>query len=135
MPGRLEFTTENTLESVARASCFVQRFSEQAGLSERKSYQLALVYEELLSNVVKYGFRDGKTHSIKVILEDEDERLTFTLMNDGIEFDPWEQPEPDLTRPLEERSEGGLGLHLVRNFSSSVHYVRRSGWNILTVVI
>jgi len=70
-----------------------------------------------------------------VILEDEDERLTFTLMNDGIEFDPWEQPEPDLTRPLEERSEGGLGLHLVRNFSSSVHYVRRSGWNILTVVI
>ncbi|OQA87090.1 MAG: Serine/threonine-protein kinase BtrW [Lentisphaerae bacterium ADurb.Bin242] len=135
MSGRLEFTTENTLESVARASCFVQRFAEQAGLSERKSYQLSLVYEELLTNVVKYAFRDGKTHSIKVILEDEDDRLTFTLMNDGVEFDPWEQPGPDLHRPLEERSEGGLGLYLVRNFSKSVHYVRRDGWNILTVVI
>jgi len=135
MPGRLEFTTENTLESVSRSSCFVRRFAEQSGLSERKSYQLDLVYEELLTNMVKYGFRDGKTHSIKVILEDADGQLTFSLMNDGAEFDPWEQPEPDLTRPLEERKEGGLGLHLVRNFSKSVHYVRRNGWNILSVVI
>lgn len=135
MSGRLEFTTENTLESIARAYCFLKRFAEQTGLSERKSYQLNLVYEELLTNVVKYSYTDRQPHPIKVILEDNDDQLTFTLMNDGIEFDPWNRPDPDLNRPLEERSEGGLGLYLVKNFSKSVQYVRRDGWNILTVVI
>lgn len=136
MSGRLEFTTENTLESIAHASCFLSRFAEQSGLSDRKSYQLDLVYEELLTNVVKYSYPDGQSHSIKVILEDDENQLTFTLIHDGIAFNPWEEsPDPDLHQPLEERKEGGLGIHLIRKFSRSVGYERRDGWSILTVVI
>ena len=32
----------------------------------------------------------------------------------GAEFDPTLAPAPDITAPLEERSIGGLGIHLMR---------------------
>ncbi len=135
MSGKIEFTAENTFDSVAEASAQLEKFAEGNGLSPRKTYQLELIYEELMTNVVKYSYSDQNPHQIQVSLDYDGERVTFTIIHDGGDFDPWTQDDPDLTLPLEQRQEGGIGILLCRKFSLSTDYQRQDGKSIITVVI
>lgn len=133
MSDRLELSVENTLDSVASAARAVSRFAEDAALSPRQAYQLDLVFEELMTNLVKYSYNDSARHQIEVVLEYQDEILTLTITHDGMDFNPWQMPDPDLAVPLEQRSEGGIGIYLVRRFSRSMDYKRRNSRSIITV--
>lgn len=135
MSGRLEFTADNTFDSVAEGARQLEKFAEEFSLPPRKAYQLDLIYEELMTNVVKYSYTDSGLHRIQVILDDRDDLLTFTIIHDGTDFNPWLQTDPDLNVPLEERQEGGIGIMLARKFSQSVDYQRADGKSIITVVI
>jgi anti-sigma regulatory factor (Ser/Thr protein kinase) len=59
--------------------------------------------------------------------------VTVTVEDDGVPFNPLEATEPDLDRPLEERSIGGLGIHLVKNLMDDVEYRREAGRNYLVM--
>ena len=135
MSGKIEFSTENTFDSVAEATVQLEKFAEENGLSPRKIYQLELIYEELMTNVVKYSYSDQNPHRILVCLEHDGEKVSFTIIHDGSYFDPWTQDDPDLTLPLEQRQEGGIGILLCRKFSLSTGYQRQDGKSIITVVI
>ncbi|MBO4648533.1 MAG: ATP-binding protein [Lentisphaeria bacterium] len=135
MSGRLEFTTANTFDSVAEGARRLAPFAEENSLPPRKAYQLELIYEELMTNVVKYSYPDSLPHQIHVILDHHDDELAFTIIHDGSDFDPWTQEDPDLTTPLEDRQEGGIGILLCRKFSRSTSYERKDGKSIITVVI
>ena len=135
MSGRLEFTTDNTFESVAAGARQLEKFAGDADLSPRKAYQLDLIYEELMTNVVKYSYSDNAPHQIRVLLDDNGQDLTFTVIHDGTDFNPWTQADPDLNVPLEDRQTGGIGIMLCRKFSRSVDYRRQDGISTITVVI
>ena len=135
MSGHLEFTAANTFDSAAEGARQLEKFAEECSLPPRKAYQLDLIYEELITNVVKYSYTDNAAHQIQVILDDRDDVLTFTIIHDGTDFNPWEQADPDLNVPLEERQEGGIGIMLARKFAQSVDYQRTDGKSIITVVI
>ena len=101
------------------------RFTEET--FEREGFGMALrspvdfVLEELFTNVVKYGHRTDAGVHIEVtrlpagvevaVIEDDAER-----------FDPTTGPEVDITLSLDERTPGGLGLHLVGKLVDSVEY-------------
>ena len=135
MSVRLEFTTDNTFDSVADGARRLEQFAEEVSLPPRKAYQLDLIYEELMTNVVKYSYDDSAAHRIQVSLEADNDVLVFTIIHDGKDFDPWKQDDPDLTLPLEQRQEGGIGILLARKFSQSVDYRRTDGKSIITTVI
>ena len=135
MSGRLDFTAENTFDSVADGARLLEKFAEESGLSPRKAYQLDLIYEELMTNVVKYSYSDGASHQIQVSLEDVNGTLVFTIVHDGVDFNPWTQADPDLNVPLEDRGIGGVGIMLVRKFSLSANYERKDGKSIISVNI
>lgn len=76
-----------------------------------------------MSNVISYGYDDREEHKIIVCLLMQQGKLTVEVENDGRPFNPLDAPEPDIEKPLEERTLGGLGIHLVRNVMDLV-------WNI-----
>ena len=135
MSGRIVFSTENTFDSVAEAAARLSEFAEKNALPPRKTYQLELIYEELMTNVVKYSYPDQGPHRIQVCLDYEEGKLTFTITHDGEDFNPWTQDDPDLTLPLEQRQEGGIGILLCRKFSLSTDYRRQDGKSIISAVI
>ena len=61
-------------------------------------------------------------------------RLTVTITDDGVPFNPLSKKAPDIDAPLEDREIGGLGIHLVRNLIDDVTYNRRIGKNVMTLV-
>ncbi len=53
-------------------------------------------------------------HPILVRLGLGNEVINIEIEDDGRPFNPLKALEPDLELPLEQRSIGGLGIHLVR---------------------
>jgi serine/threonine-protein kinase RsbW len=53
--------------------------------------------------------------------------------DDGQPFNPLEAPEVDTTKPLEERTIGGLGIHIVRKLMDGLEYQRHEGKNLLVL--
>jgi len=95
---------------------------------------LNMALDDLLSNVVQYGFpNDPEEHSIRVEGEVRGGYVILTITDDGIPFNPLTVETPDLSRPHDERDIGGLGIHLVRSMFDEVSYHRTVGHNVLTI--
>jgi anti-sigma regulatory factor (Ser/Thr protein kinase) len=77
---------------------------------------------------------DEGPHKIEVRMECTVHRLTATITDDGIPFNPLNMEQPDTDADIDNRIIGGLGIHLVRNLMDEVSYQRRIKNNILTLV-
>ena len=58
---------------------------------------------------------------------------TFVISDTGVPFDPLEKPDPDITKPAEEREIGGLGIYIVKKTMDTVSYARVGDENRLTM--
>ena len=93
-----------------------------------------MALDELLSNVVLYGFpNDSAEHNIRVEGEVRGENVILTITDDGVPFNPVTAATPDLSLPHDEREIGGLGIHLVRSMFDEVSYHRTVGHNVVTI--
>ncbi len=93
-----------------------------------------MVFDELLNNVVSYAYQDDREHEIRVRVEVAGERLLVSIADDGIPFNPFDADTPDTGLALEDRTIGGLGIHLVLKVMDKVAYQRRTDKNVLTLV-
>jgi len=93
--------------------------------------------DELLNNVISYGYEEEAEHEIGITMTMIPDRVTIVITDDGRPFNPFNKLAPDTTSSLEDREIGGLGIHLVRNLMSKVAYRREEGTvakNIITLV-
>ncbi|MCD4827973.1 MAG: ATP-binding protein [Candidatus Cloacimonetes bacterium] len=130
---------------------------ERLPLPTRTMLNTNLVLDELISNIIHYSdvsskgreihvckeremhtYEKPETHifgkrEIHVCLEIHDKHLDIMVIDEGIEFDPLQVPDPDLDSPIHERPIGGLGIFIVRKLVSRMRYERRDGRNRLAV--
>lgn len=129
MAHELAATLQNNLDSYAAFAAQVAGFHERCAMPRHMAYAADLALEELLTNIIKYGYDDDRTHEISVLLHLDEEGLYIRLEDDGHPFDPTATPEPDLSLPPEERPIGGLGLSLVRKNFHLFQYQRVADHN------
>ena len=134
MPDNAAIHLDNRLSELDKLADEVERFGEANGFSLRTIYQIRLVLDELLTNVISYGYRDQDRHEIDVTMRLADGRLTIRLEDDASPFNPVAAGQPDLECPVEERRIGGLGIHLVKKIMDHVEYERTEGKNLLMLV-
>ena len=113
---------------------FVDGWSEEIRLANRRCYSLRLIVDELVSNICRHGsVPEGAT--VTLTLFQTDETIVLEIRDSGVPFNPLEHTEPDISSPLEERSIGGLGLLLVRRLSQKMFYRREDNQNVQTIVL
>jgi len=106
---------------------FLGAKSIDAGLRE----PVCFIVEELFTNMVKYN--PGHERDIALSLGHADDTLTVRLTDfDVPPFDVTRTPPVDITKPLEERAIGGLGLHLVRQMADTIRYEYADGRSTIT---
>lgn len=129
------FILNNRLEEIATLAERIDSFGESGGVSPEIIFKLNLVIDELVTNIISYGYEDALPHIIEVSLTLDGDSLTAELRDDGNPFNPLEEaPDPVLDAPLEERAIGGLGLHFMRVFMDELAYRREGERNIMTLV-
>ena len=95
-----------------------------------------LVFEEIVTNIIRYGFDDNREHPIEVGARMDADELTLTFDDDGRPFDPRSAPQFVRADALEMAPIGGRGLILVRRAARRLDYKRtEKGRNLLTVTL
>ena len=129
----IETSILNKIRDLARMPEVVAQLAEENGLSEDVVFGLNVVLDEMLSNVIKYGYTDDAIHEIHIRLSVADGTLTAEIEDDGQPFDPCAAAPVDVDAPMEERKVGGLGIHIVRQLMTEVGYARINGHNRLVM--
>jgi anti-sigma regulatory factor (Ser/Thr protein kinase) len=127
----VKVTVKNRIEDLLRVNSLFESFATQHDISGRLRYHLLVSIEEILTNIIKYGFDEEGVHPIHITFRRVEEQIEMEFEDRGREFNPLEIGEPDLDIPLEERKLGGLGIHLVKKMVDEARYRREGDRNIL----
>ena len=124
----------NKIEELSKLGEFVEKLCENFNLSPELVMNINLALEEAVSNVILYAYKDRhETEQIEIVAQHSDNKLIFTLADNGTPFDPTLNTDPDLTLSIEERPVGGLGIFLIKKIMDKVEYRRENGKNILSM--
>ena len=123
----------NDIAEIDRLNQFVEEVGEEFSLSADITFNLNLVLEEAVVNIINYAYPEGKHELIYLSAKVHNGSIVFVLTDTGKEFDPTMAKEADITLPAEDRPIGGLGIFLIRNIMNEVRYERIEGKNVLTL--
>lgn len=128
-----EISIQNDLKELERLNTFLEETAEEWGFTGDLLFQINLVAEEVVSNIILYGYEDNQAaENILLKLTLQNGELKICITDHGIEFDPLKVPPPDdLDKPLSERKIGGLGIYFIRQMMDQVEYRRENNCNIL----
>lgn len=107
----------------------------ERGLSQDIIFKFQLSMDELLTNVISYGFEGSEEDPvITVDITVDDTEVNIVIRDNGVPFNPLEDAaEPDLSLDADHRPIGGLGIHLTKAFIDTLAYERVDGFNSLTL--
>lgn len=111
-----------------------REWAGRAGLSESVQHDGELCLNEAAANVILHGGGDD-SHEISLRFELQPAQVHITLRDDGRPFNPLEFRAAPPAQTLESTAVGGLGVGLIRSFTSEVHYRFEAGHNVLTLVL
>jgi sigma-B regulation protein RsbU (phosphoserine phosphatase) len=129
--GELRFTLKNRVTEIARLGERLGEFAAFHRLTPSVLKDLNLALEEAVTNIISHGYSDHREHEILVRIRIESGAVIVELKDDAPAFNPLTAPDADLTTPLDERTAGGLGIHLMRKLMDEIEYQRLEDGNLL----
>jgi len=112
----------------------IEALGEEEAWDPALSFQVDLILEEIVQNVIAYGYPDGRSGEVIVTLELGDGLLRMRVEDDGDAFDPLQLPVPDVEASIADRHIGGLGIHFARTLTDAQTYQRLNGRNCVELI-
>ena len=130
-----EFCIKNEISEVQRAMIIFEEFAHEHRIPMPVMLKVNIVLDELLSNIIKYGFEDeDRLQLIDIKIELQAGKLLLEISDRGLPFNPFQKTPPDLSKSIEEREIGGLGIHLVRKLMDEHSYKRKIDQNVVLMI-
>ena len=121
-------------ENVQKLLDFLEEFSIKNNLDRHFTNNLLVVGDELLSNIVKFGYPDnpGEIY-IRALYNLDKEEFALIIVDHGVPFDPFSIDNKPLDGDFMNRAEGGLGILIVKKLMDEYAYDNINGKNIITL--
>lgn len=89
-------------------------------------YNVELVFEEIVANIVRHGSGGGEISGVDVAVDVQVgvDAIVMTFDDGGVPFDPVGRPDPRKPTSIEDTPIGGLGLMMVRKAATAMRYER-----------
>ncbi len=135
MSAELSLRMKTTLDEIPRVYTALEEFARKENWSSRLEFQIKLVVEEVVMNVLNHGHEGNGEHDIGIELASDEKEIGIEIVDDGRPYDPLTQaPQPDTALSIEDRPVGGLGVYLVCALMDEASYRRDGGFNRLSLV-
>lgn len=122
-------------EQLSAIKLHVCASARQVGWRDEDLDRLELVLEEAVMNIISYSYVTGRGDLQLELHVEEGEGLRLLLQDWGVAFDPTNPVSLDCSVSLEERSIGGLGLHLMQTLTDNMRYYRQYDSNLLELIL
>lgn len=120
-PATIERHFAKSTDSLEAIFEYVSQFAESHHVVADMTAQMHFGVEEVFTNMVRYNPESQEDISIRLSIVDGSFSVSIADRNVH-SFDPNSRPPVDVTKPLHERTPGGLGIHLVREMMDEVRY-------------
>ena len=115
---KYDVTIANDINEVEQLSAEVKEYALKHGATERDATMIAIGAEEMVANIIQYGYRLKDHHYyIDVSLRVMEDKILLTIRDDGMIFDPTQYKE-------DEQEFSTSGIVLVRKIVSNISYTR-----------
>ena len=126
------FQYRSHIQEIPRIRKDLEFLRTEWSIPESDSKQILVIIEEIFSNIVRYAFADKDEHHIDIRLDLVDGQIEIEIIDDGIAFNPLDYELSPQADPATSDA-GGMGLTLIRAFSSDLVYQRHAGKNHLKI--
>lgn len=123
-----QLSTEANASDTQAVLDFIENTLNGEHISLKIIQRLLICTDEIYANIAQYSNAD--TAEIRCMISED--QVTLEFSDNGIPYNPLENPEPDVTKPAEDRTIGGYGIHIVKKFTNSIEYCYRENRNILS---
>ena len=107
----------------------MKSYALKHNVSERDATVIALGAEEMVANIIEYGYKFKNHHYyIDVSLKIVDDKMILTIKDDGVTFDPTQYQE-------HEQEFSTSGILLVRKLVDNISYTRVLNTNNTSIEI
>jgi serine/threonine-protein kinase RsbW len=114
---------------------YVRNESKNLGLSPSLMNSIELATEEVVVNIINYGYSSRKGTIEVSCTSPYRGGLKIVIKDHGKPFNPLENaPKYDPDTPLQEKEVGGCGIFFITKIMDEVQYSRENESNILTLV-
>lgn len=125
-----EFQIINSKKGLGDLRVSLERIALSWNFSKKQLFEINLILEELCANYIEHVGEDKMSFlEIKLFLDGSD--LSITFQDNGPPFNPTRVSPPDVDLPIEQRTAGGFGLHLVKHYTDKISYSRKNDKNII----
>ena len=129
----------NDIEELQRVKLIVREYCDCLGCEPHLTRKIMLAVEEAVANIINYAYPKESLGRIEIELHGRSASckgqkgdLTVTITDFGEPFDPTARQEVDVTKNIEKRQIGGLGIYLYLKLMDSCIYQRtEDGRNVL----
>lgn len=101
---------------------FVLAEARNLPFDNKELYAIELAMDEAASNVIDHAYEGEGLGVLDLSVESNNNQLTIVLEDHGRPFDPASVSLPDITSPLELRTERGLGVYTMYKLMDSVEF-------------
>ncbi|MBR3390195.1 MAG: ATP-binding protein [Prevotella sp.] len=124
--GKIFTGSATNMNEVINLSEATRLFLLNNGVSKREAMLVALSIEEMGKNIIRWGFGDGRKHSIDILVR-KDESLTLRIRDDCAPFDPveWLKIHQDNDKLK------NIGIRMICKLATEARYSRTLGLNYL----
>ena len=123
----------NQRDQVDTVRKFFDDYSKENKLTEKTVHDIQMALDELLTNIVNYGYEDSDEHKIDVRFGINDDAVRVEIIDDSKPYNILEKENPDISLSVEDKPIGGLGIFLIKKLMSNVDYYTKEGKNHLVM--
>jgi anti-sigma regulatory factor (Ser/Thr protein kinase) len=122
-----------TPAEISAADAWIEEVGRKLGVGDQTAFRARVCVAEVAANVLEHGGGSGEATEIAITLRASGAGLDIEIRDTGRPFDITAAPTRALPQSIESANIGGLGLHLVRSYASSITYRREGACNHLTL--
>jgi serine phosphatase RsbU (regulator of sigma subunit)/anti-sigma regulatory factor (Ser/Thr protein kinase) len=101
---------------------FIEEIGHAHKYSEKTLNSFKLVIDEVVTNIIRHGYRDIPDGRITIRAIVRRFSLTIVVIDQGVTFDPRQAKNPDLRKYIDIGKKGGLGILMMRKLMDDIQY-------------
>ena len=113
-----DISIDNNLDNASLVSSEMAEFCKKNNIDNRNSQMIALSAEEMISNIIVYGYKNKKQNFIDINLKKIDDSLILRIRDDGMPFDPTKYENDN------DEKYTTSGIKLVEGITNKMTYMR-----------
>jgi serine/threonine-protein kinase RsbW len=123
---------KNNIDELHALNAFLEEVSDQWELPMKVAMNINLTLEEIITNIIFYGYQEEKDKSIDINLYRTALGVDISVIDNARPFNMLLKKDyEDAAKSAEDREIGGLGIHFVKTLMDEVSYERTNDQNVL----